>query len=493
MATLTGKLASVKPAATTSTVLYRAPIDSAASGVLTVNNQAASAASLIKIGVKNYDQRLVVDASTYKLHAGDVITNKTITFDASIPTLINQQNTFTPEQKITSADGEKSFRWESFFVPTTTDFYIRRLDIIQYTTASQTGTFQIGETVTASGSRTAVIYDIIAASGAGVTLYLGSQTGATALAAGDTLTGSTSAATAQIAVGGVGVSRNSFVFAPNSSSGIYSLRRSTPLTLLLDRTYTFDISDSSMSGRGFGLSTTVNGTWGVDGAPGTSDDGTAYVTGRTTNGTAGSAGAFIRYNLALNGGGTATYYYYDTTNATIGGSDQLVQLSVDYSYNQIYVYDVIGTWTNTDAITLGQTTYTVTAQSSGKWGYVKSYSGTTLYVTNGLGSSAFAAADTVYDAPIYGSTLRSLVTISSITTAANVVEAQDYVIWQRSVAVATEYRLTSLVVGPGQALVVESSTADVAFDYSGFQDTSFDFVLRTFDKTAVAVGGVSGG
>ena len=251
MATLTGKLASAKPSSATSTVLYRAPIDSAASGVLTVNNQAAAAASNIKIGVKNYDQRLVVDASTYKLHAGDVITNKTITFDAQIPTLINQQNTFTPGLKVTSLDGEKSFRWESYFVPTSTDFYIKRLDIIQYTTDSETGVFQIGETVTASGSRTAVIYDIIPASGAGSTLFLGSQTGATVLAAGDTLTGSTSGATTQIAVGGIGIARNSFVFAPDSSSGVYALRRSSPLTLLLDRTYTFYISDSSMSGRGF--------------------------------------------------------------------------------------------------------------------------------------------------------------------------------------------------------------------------------------------------
>ena len=114
-------------------------------------------------------------------------------------------------------------------------------------------------------------------------------------------------------------------------------------------------------------------------------------------------------------------------------------------------------------------------------------------MTNGSGSSAFAGSDTVFDAPIYGSSLRSLVTISSVTTAANVVEAQDYIVWQRSVAVATEYRLTSLVVGPGQALVVESSSADVAFDYSGFQDTSSDFVLRSFDATATPAAGGSGG
>ena len=52
-----------------------------------------------------------------------------------------------------------------------------------------------------------------------------------------------------------------------------------------DRTYRFDTSDSSMSGRDFSLSTTINGEWGPDNTAGNSDDGTEFTTGKTTNGT----------------------------------------------------------------------------------------------------------------------------------------------------------------------------------------------------------------
>ena len=45
------------------------------------------------------------------------------------------------------------------------------------------------------------------------------------------------------------------------------------------------------------LSDTVNGEFGPDG-DGTSDDGTEYTTGKTTNGTAGSAGAYVQYDFS---------------------------------------------------------------------------------------------------------------------------------------------------------------------------------------------------
>ena len=51
MATQTGKLASAKPAATTRTALYRAPIDSSASGVL--NMVSDGTAANVRVGVKN--------------------------------------------------------------------------------------------------------------------------------------------------------------------------------------------------------------------------------------------------------------------------------------------------------------------------------------------------------------------------------------------------------------------------------------------------------
>ena len=52
-----GILAQSKPSANTNTVLYSAPIDSSASAVLTVANDGTGSA--YKVGLKNYDQKLV--------------------------------------------------------------------------------------------------------------------------------------------------------------------------------------------------------------------------------------------------------------------------------------------------------------------------------------------------------------------------------------------------------------------------------------------------
>lgn len=490
MATLTGKLAQSKPAATTNTVLYRAPIDAAASGVLNMVNDGT--ASTVRVGVKGYDLSLTLDASTYKLHRGDVITNKVLTFDTAIPITTNQQDTFSPGQKITSDDGEKSFKWESYYVPPSTDYYVKEVTLTSYTLENQTGTYQIGETVSFGGV-SAVIFDIIPGSFGGSTLYLGPRTGGS-FAEGDTLTGGTSGASADIATGGIGTARASWVFSDSGAGGTYALRRSNRLELFLDRVYTFYVSDSSMTGNGFALSTTINGTWGIDGLSGTSDDGQEYTTGKTTNGTPGQAGAYVRYDLSQNGGGNATYYYYDSSNANIGGLDQAIDLSIDYAYDAIYVYDVVGTWTNSsDSITLGSTTFTVTGQSGSKWAYVQSYSGTNLKVTTGLNSAAFAATDTFYDVPTYGTSSvdRTLATVSAVVTGAADIASDEWIVYNKNITADT--RLTSLVVGPGQALVVYSTTANVIFDYSGFQDSSSDITLRSYDASAGPVVGASGG
>ena len=68
-----GLLAQSKPAATTNTVLYSAPIDASASTMLNIMNDGTGAA--YDVAIKDYDQKLTLDASTYKLHVGDVITS----------------------------------------------------------------------------------------------------------------------------------------------------------------------------------------------------------------------------------------------------------------------------------------------------------------------------------------------------------------------------------------------------------------------------------
>ena len=67
-----GLLAQSKPGANTNTLLYGAAADKSASAVLTVANDGTG--STYKVGIKDYDQKLTLDASTYKLHEGDIIT-----------------------------------------------------------------------------------------------------------------------------------------------------------------------------------------------------------------------------------------------------------------------------------------------------------------------------------------------------------------------------------------------------------------------------------
>ena len=74
------------------------------------------------------------------------------------------------------------------------------------------------------------------------------------------------------------------------SGGTEQMYLGVDLTIFTDRTYRFDTSDGTMSGRDFKLSTTVDGEYGPDlDFSQTSDNGTEYTTGKTTNGTAGSA------------------------------------------------------------------------------------------------------------------------------------------------------------------------------------------------------------
>ena len=68
-----GLLAQSRPTANTDTVLYRAPIDRSASTVLTIANDGTGSA--YDVAVKDYDQKLTLDASTYKLHEGDVLSS----------------------------------------------------------------------------------------------------------------------------------------------------------------------------------------------------------------------------------------------------------------------------------------------------------------------------------------------------------------------------------------------------------------------------------
>ena len=200
--------------------------------------------------------------------------------------------------------------------------------IRQIAVESVSGTFAVGNTISkGSGGNTSVATIFAVASGSGgSTLHIGPSTlngSGSEFAAGDSITAS-GGATATISSGGVGTAANEFTF--TTSGGTENLYLGTQLIVLGDRTYRFNVADSSMSSLDFSLSEVVNGEWGPDGTAGNTDDGSEYTTGRTTNGTAGSSGAYVQYDFTANTSLPATLYYYEGTtgtaaNSNYGGSD----------------------------------------------------------------------------------------------------------------------------------------------------------------------------
>tara|TARA_B100001113_G_scaffold338669_1_gene321075 strand:+ start:1360 stop:2841 length:1482 start_codon:yes stop_codon:yes gene_type:complete len=489
-----GLLGQSKPAATTNTILYSAPINSSASAVLNIANDGTGAA--YDVAIKDYDQDLTLDASTYKLHPGDLITSYRVTLNTALPLSAD----LFAGTKLTSTDGEKSFNFESFYVPPTTEIDVKSVAIRQVAVESVTGTFAVGETITkgtGGNTTTTILYGALIGQG-GVTLYVGPSTlngSGSEFADGDSVT-STGGATATISTGGVGTAGNDFVLSTNGTlfnlfinDGI-SGSGGQDITVFGDRVYKFDVSDSSMSGLDFSLSTTVNGEWGPDGTAGNSDDGTEYTTGRTTSGTAGSGGAYVQYDFTANSSLPGQLYFYEGTtgtaaNSAYGGANRLLNTSSSYTYTELYIYDKEGTWVNsTDGFTFGGATYTVTAQTAGPYGWVRSYSGTSLKVILGTGSAAFAGTDTFRDVPKLNTGTRTTATVSSVTTAQTALAGTEYIAKDVTNASNAVAKLTSIVIGPGENLIVESATQNNVFSLIGFEDASTAFTTRVFGATS---------
>ena len=149
-------------------------------------------------------------------------------------------------------------------------------------------------------------------------------------------------------------------------------------------------------------------------------------------------------------------------------------------FTEFYIYDVEGTCTNsTSTFVQNSITYTVTAQTSGAYGYVRSYSGNNLYVIKGSNSADFAGSDTFLDNPKLSTATRSTVTVSSVAVATTALE-NNYIIQGATNADHAVAKNTSIVVGPGERLIINSTTQNNTFSLIGFEDASTAFTPRTF-------------
>jgi len=398
------------------------------------------------------------------LHKGDTITG----YQVTVNNAMSSTTGLVPGNIISSDDAEKSMVFESFDVPDVTTWYLKVASIRQVTLESVTGTFAVGSTATkGSGgdTTTATVFGVV-----GTIIYIGPSTingSGAEFADGDSVTAGGASGT--ISTGGIGTASNDFVISKTTAGG----------------TYRFDTSDATMSGRDFKISTTANGEWGPDGIAGNADDGAEYTTGKTTNGTAGSGGAYVQYDWTAGSNLTVMYMYDGGTgtagNAGYGGADRSITMSSNFTYLTFNAYNIQGTWVNsTDSFTQSGSTFTVTAQSAGPYGYVKEYDGTTLYVTKGPGSQDFAASDTFKDLPLNELDSRTTCTVSSELIGVTALEDQQYIVNGATNGANEVDRITSLVVGPGESVVINSTTANNSFSLIGFEDNSTAFSSRVF-------------
>ena len=188
-----------------------------------------------------------------------------------------------------------------------------------------------------------------------------------------------------------------FTIAEGSIGGVYEY-----LTLANhnnERTYRYDQSDSSNTGHPFRLSEQADGTQTLTGAE--------YTTGVTKVGTAGQAGAYLE--ITITSGTPLSLYSYaepavaNTADANANYGFQ-IGTTLTPDYEEIYIYDVAGEpWAAAQAFEIGGTTYTVQANgvTVGKYGYVHEWNPTLneLKISLGVGSSAFATGDQLYDTP----------------------------------------------------------------------------------------------
>jgi len=472
-----GLLAQSTPAAATDTLLYSASVTESASAMLKIANDGTGAA--YRVAVRDYDQELALDASTYKLHKGDVITSYRVQIDTAVAA-----GTFPAGTQFTSSDGEKKLKFESFYIPALTTIFVKEIEIRDFALESVTGTFNAGDTITkgtGGDTTTAVLFSD--ESGGFISIGPSTVNGSgTVFAEGDTVT-SSSGGTGTIAVGGIGTASDKFVFSETTSGGTYL---KTISDLFGDRAYKFDLSDSSMTGRNFLLSETENGIFGPDGLPASDpsdagDAGVEYTTGKTSSGTPGSTGAFVQYDFSANSSLPSIFYWYDSGSATYGGPDSSFNISAAFTYNEFYVYDVEGTWVNsTDAFVYEQITYTVTAQTAGPYGTVADYTGTALKVILGTGSAEFAGTDTFDDVPKDNNADRTEATVSSVTTAKAAIAAGTFIANDVTNAANNVDTITSLVVGCGGRIHVRSATQNNTFTLIGFEDASSEYTTRVF-------------
>lgn len=488
MATNTGVLANLKPGSATATTLFKNDVKSSATGTVIMNCD-GTGADTYNIFLRRFDQELTLDANTYKLHRGDIISNLKWTLSASIPL-----EDAIPGTKFTSTDGEKCAYLLDVVEPTTTTYLVKSKSLIAFTlenvsdgASSTDPDYANGETVSNGSGVSGVVYENVPGTDNDGVLWLGDITGGT-FTEGDVLTGGSSTTAGTISVGGIAAAAVRLVFNDGAGGSVFRLQNQIQPELLTDRVYKFDVSDSSMSGKVLQFS---------DGAGGTNAGGTEFTTGKTTSGTAGQAGAFVQYNLA--GAELLSQFYpYDQADANYTDDSSYFVFSDTYTFNQIFVYTQVDEglltpdeWVITDAFTYRDVTYAVDAVAGDSYATVLGWDkgNSKVQVTIGPGATPWIGTDTFLDCPRQTSTTKATVTVNSVSNSSTA----DVIVNADAIAQSTTEERKGLIVGPGQSIVVESANGRTVFVLDAFQDTVNEVTSSLYQRSSDYQTGISQG
>ena len=480
MTVKSGILGKVKPNG--SALLFRADPTSSVSAVLNVANSGTGAA--YSIGLKGYDQRLNLASGAHNFNVGYVVSNYTFTSTTPIPTGASAG------ALIQDPVGTNKAYFNRYIVPALTTIFVKTISVRTFTVGNHTGAFSVGDTITkgAGGDTTTCLVYEVYTSGENKIVHVGPETvngNGTSFADGD-ITQFTSGGSGNIASGGIGTAQNEFVFSTTTAGGVYSTYVQSAISFFNDRTYKFDVADATMSGRDFKLSVTVDGEWGpdgiIDGGAGDVDNGTEYVLNKTSSGTAGSGGAYVQYGFTA-AGTTSNLYFYDggtgtASNGLYGGSDRFLTVSTAYTYSEISVYNVTGAWANNTALFFNGSAYTLQSKTTGSYGYVRAWdsAGQNVDIILGDNSAGFSSSDTFQDAPL-NILDQTTCTVSGVTTDATAISDDQFYVNGKTLAANATEKQTSIVLGPGESIVVNSATQHNTFILNGFSETSNEFTI----------------
>jgi hypothetical protein len=264
-----------------------------------------------------------------------------------------------------------------------------------------------------------------------------------------------------------------------------------------------------------------------------------YTTGVTISGTAGNSGAYSE--IVINALTPSSLTTYDSTTSGFG-----MTLSVNSNpyYDKIYVYDVEGDVIAAESFSTSTGSNDILSVYAGPYGYVHDYTSTALKVSLGLNSSTFvdyttsitgssgsftitvgSAANLIigqyvsgtgiatnarisgisgttislniansgavsgtgtfrhalYDSPRQTGTTRLVSKVSGYTGSI-AVNDEDYIFYDKALASKSTDKNSSIVVGPGQSIVVQSSALDISYHLNGFEDTSNDYTIYNYNR-----------